>query len=449
MRRARAAASAALLVGVLLLVAFAFSALPADPTGFFVPALVVAVSQGSGALWEAASHYLEQPVSSGEKSRSIFFKTLATQLAVMVVSNVGNYGLPWDSQNGARVDFFVNAGAFMLRVAVVEAVLPPALAAAAADTRAARFLWGGSGSLTLRDWVAEAPLFSLENRCASLMRVVLMCCVFSPGVPALLPTTALCIGLQWAVDRAMLRSMYRVQRTGVQLARAIEITLLAGVVFNLLSAVFILRAVTVDAAPPELEAAFFVVLAVGGWAVTGYASWKVARARDCCCGAGPGCVGPLTCWSPRVMAPIHALHTAFMQLAMGADFFGDRKQQRAAAAQPGGGAEGGARGGEGGGDLDVDETGGVRFSDAANRADAEANGLQPHPYAVWERAQLGVWGSMNVVREPPPPRSAADIARGAAAAEPEWVRSPFGAAANADALFHIEMLSASRRGAGT
>ena len=67
---------------------------------------------------------------------------------------------------------------------------------------------------------------------------------------------------------------------------------------------------------------------------------------------------------------------------------------------------------------------------------------------MWERAQLGVWGSMNVVREPPPPRSAADIAKGASAAEPEWVRSPFGAV-NPDALFHIELLSASRRGAGT
>jgi hypothetical protein len=91
MRRARAAASAALLVCVLLLVAYVFSSLPRDPTGFAPAALVVAVSQASGALWAAVSHYLEQPVSIGEKSRSIFFKTLATQLAVMVVSNVGTY----------------------------------------------------------------------------------------------------------------------------------------------------------------------------------------------------------------------------------------------------------------------------------------------------------------------------------------------------------------------
>jgi hypothetical protein len=426
MRRARACVSAALLVGLLLLVAFVFSSLPADPTGFFVPALVVAVSQASGVLWEVASHYLEQPVSSGEKSRSIFFKTLATQLAVMAVSNVGNFGLPWDSQNGAHMDFFANAGAFMLRVAVVEAVLPPALAAAAVDTRAFRFLWGASGSAALREWVSEAPPFSLEARCASLMRVVLMCCVFSPGVPLLLPTTALCIGLQWVVDGRMLRSLYRVQRTGVHLARAIELVLLAGVVLNLLAALFILRSVTLDSVPLELEVAFLLVLGVGGWAVSGYMSWKVARARDCCCGAGPCCVGALTCWSPRVMAPVNALHAAFMRAVLGANFFVLRHEV------------GGA-----------DDSGGTTFSAAAAGPAADATGLRVHPYAVWERAQLGAWGSTNAVAEPPPPRSALDIANAAAAAaaasaDADATAAPEGALVhsplfNPDVLYHLPL----------
>jgi len=389
-RRIRSCISAALVIASIFILGYSLSYLPTQANGAlttFSAFLVVILTQVSFIFWRVVTYYVEQPMSEGIRAQSMFLKTLCTQISIMISANVGAYGLPMDPNNGYLTDFYSGAGAFMVQVAIIETFLPPALYFSQIDVRLYRFLWGESGSVSLSRWVWEPPPFWLEERCASVMRVVLMCCIFSPAVPILIPSTALLFLVQWLTDRHTLYHMYRVSISNAALIRGMEKVILLGALFNAFMAVFIIRYTDTGnvSAPIVNIVVFFTLIAVIVWAFSGLMSFKLTRKKDCCCGVGLFIVKTVFRCPPWLARLIFLPHEAFLRLMFGPKVFGQLDRN----------------------DLEL-------VKSRINRLTAESTtysalstsekfsymGFHPHPYSVWERAQLGLWGTPGIVPLP-------------------------------------------------
>jgi hypothetical protein len=342
-----------------------------------------------GWLWQYIVYYLEKPKNEGDKTRSIFFATLATQLCVLASVNLGASGLPMDSKNGYIQDFFTSSGPFMVKVAIIETFLSPVLSIAATSFRANLLLYGKSGSMTLRRMVEEPPQFVLADRCAGFMRVVILACAFSPGLPALNFLTSLMLFMQRYADGYAFTRIYRLQPDGAQLSRALELSFMIGCVLHAFTAWIILRTEDQDG-----EANRYTIITLGIvllWLASGYVSIKVFRGRDCCGGAGFLCSGWLCCFNSYLMAPHQHLHSFFMRLFFGPAIFQSHDRMRHTS------------------DKDVKVTSHdiskamesrQRLPEDSYSSLVKASPTFENlafPYAVWERAQTNIWGSVGEI----------------------------------------------------
>lgn len=358
-----------------------------DPgvAGILASVAVVLINIVIGWFWQYTVYYLEQPSSAGEKTRSIFFATLLSQLSVILAANIGVAGAPFEARNGYILDFFSQSGSFMLRVAIIEAFLAPGLSLLAIDYRIFKFFYGSGGSIVMQKWVSEPPVFVLADRCAGFMRIVILCLTFSPGLPALTFATTLVISNQVLADAYSFTHIYRILPDGAELSRALEATLLVGVVIHAFTAWCTFR--SGDSEEDAARYAFFVLCGLVLWIASGYVSWKVCRGRDCCAGAGLCCNGWLCCFSHTLMRPQQRVHEFFVKIFFGKDFFeGDTRASIAA-----------------------EKTAGRSY--AAVSSETPAFEISSHPYSVWERTQLHVWGNKLECPEPHEPITAEMSAR--------------------------------------
>jgi hypothetical protein len=295
-------------------------------------------------------------------------------------------GIPLDSKNGFIQDFYATGAGFMLQVALVETVLPPLLSLAVPDWRFMRWLYGSSGSAELRQLVAEPPPYLLAERCASLMRIVIICCAFSSGFPLLNFATALCIAVQFATDRYALTHIYRKQPAGPELPRSIEVVLVSGMLLSALMSWLTLRTAWADSnviVKGTLLAAVLAVLLVG----LGYSAGKCCRGGGgggggVVAGGGGGAAGRRCRCCCTVPEPVRWLHSVLMTALLGRRFFQASGQQEE--------------------ELEQEQEQGAGQHSAEKSSEATYSALSEstpdfllprHPYAVYERAQLGLWGS--------------------------------------------------------
>jgi len=303
--------------------------------GFAVAIGVVLLNVAVAAQWVLVAD-VEQNYSVGARMRSVFFKVLATQLAITVLSGtLGVYGYPLDAKNGYVQDWFSGAGGFLFRTLLIETLLPPLLVLAPIQQLVNFFfeVLTGMGRPSRKLWLEmhAPPPFNLEVSCASLMRCVILCCAFNAGLPVLNFATAACLAVRYLCDVHVLDAKMQLQRSGSELPRAIELTLLfASFVQALMSWVILASGWAGNAAN---EVVFLLLAAVSAWATLGYFSWKRARARDCCGGFALLALRwlaaralPARCGARAAELPAAALaaaHSAFMRLALGGRFFGE------------------------------------------------------------------------------------------------------------------------------
>ena len=425
--------------------------LPTDQpgiTGLLASTAVVVINMFSAQLWWLLSTYAEQQPTEGDKARSVFYKTLFTQLTVMFAANVGVSGVPMDSKNGYIQDFYSGTAGFMMRTTITEAILPPLLSILAVGWRVNLWLSGNSPSPDLAEWAHEPPPFLLAERCASFMRIVIMCCAFSAGMPIMTFLTAACIFSQNIVDTATLTRIYALAPAGPELPRAIESMLIFGSLINCTVSWLTLRDGSTDALVVRI--ALFITTSLLLWAASGYFSWKWFKGRDCFGGMGFVWLGPVFCYADFFMHPLQTVHAFFMETLLGRHFYQTRNKavdetrdelrskiysqnvMNAFVAKIGGSRRrlddalqtrkksskaAVAPDAETAGNFDADaiaaaeaaannedETGGRPYSQIASETPAWE--LRAHPYCLWERAQLGTWMRPGVVKPPAPPHTA-------------------------------------------
>jgi hypothetical protein len=428
--------------------------LPTDQpglAGLLASTAVVIINMFAAQLWWLLSTYAEQQPTEGDKARSVFYKTLFTQLTVMLAANVGVSGVPMDSKNGYIQDFYSGTAGFMMRTTITEAILPPTLSILAIGWRVNLWLSGKSPSPDLAEWAHEPPPFLLAERCASFMRIVIMCCAFSAGMPLMTFFTAACIASQYVVDTATLTRIYALAPAGPELPRAIESMLIFGSLINCSVSWLTLRDGSNDAL--AVRVTLFATCGVLLWAASGYFSWKWFKGRDCFGGTGLFWLGPVFCYSKYFMRPLEIVHVYFMETLLGRFFYETRnkavdatrdelrsrmysKNMLNAFAKKIGGSRrrlndalhprtkkkaGSAVApalGTRNTDADAlaaaeavannaDETGGRPYSQIARETPAWE--LRAHPYCLWERAQLGTWMRPGLVRPPAPSHTAIKV----------------------------------------
>jgi len=115
--------------------------------------------------------------------------------------------------------------------------------------------------------------------------------------------------------------MFRLQRTGPELARSLELSLMFAILINAVMCWATMMAAWFSS-EVSLVMLFIVVVNVV-WALSGYFSWKLYRGLDCWAGSGPilPCTGWLCCFNERVLAPFQAVHRVYMKAVFGSDFF--------------------------------------------------------------------------------------------------------------------------------
>lgn len=365
-------------------------------------------------VWWLSSTYIELPISEGERQRSMFYSTLLSQLAVLFAADIGVFGSPMDSKNGYIKDFYISSGTFMLQLTIIDSFLPPLLSYFVPDWRLLNWFYGRGGSASYRDTVALPPSNGLAGRSAALMRIVVICCTFSPGLPLLNFATAFCIGMQYWADSNAFQYVYAYETSGVELPRTLETCLLVCVLLN--AYLSYLTRLSVDDPSDVSRFALLAFIVIVVWLETGYHSWKRHRGRDCFCGAGFLCLGPLLrrCRAEFLLRPVRIIHEIFMRLVFGRQFFDYLATAKSA---------------RGGGDAastppstwaalwgrlhatimgveyepnprsGFDETHGIAYSKVSTcTPDFE---LPKHPYALFERAQLGTWLSTAEVCKVP------------------------------------------------
>ena len=170
--------------------------------------------------------------------------------------------------------------------------------------------------------------------------------------------------------------MFRLQRTGPELARSLEVSLMFAIVINAVMCWATIMAAWFSSR--VTLAILFVVVVNVIWALSGYFSWKLYRGSDCWAGSGP--IVPCSAWlcnfNERVLAPFHAVHRVYMKAVFGSDFF--EKEE----------------------DL-IDETGGRTYTQCV---ELDPTMLRVHPYFLPERVAAcpELYGSVGASATKPP-----------------------------------------------
>jgi hypothetical protein len=438
-----------------------------DPgiVGTLVSIVIVVINLTVVEIWYNVAKYGEQDETEGSQVRGIFTKTLAVQLVVMFAANIGVSGVPFDSKNGYVIDFYEGTAGFMMRTTITEAILPPILSLLAIGWRANLLIFGSTTSKDYRELLHEPPRFLLAERCASFMRIVLMSCAFSSGMPLLYLLTAFVLFNMSIVDTFTLTRIYMISPSGPELARALEGILFFGSIVNVFISWLTMRDGASDSA--LMRWVLFVLTSVIVWLAASYYTYKQYRKRDCFCGMGFLWLGPIFCFHRVFMEPVNAVNSFFVKIFLGETFYTPRNDavdetrdhlraheglsefERTAKrikdmvlrpimavkvisgsarvlSEPADAAE-----------EKEDETGGRTYSQIA--IDTPAWELRVHPYCVWERAQLGTWMTPEVVHPMPPPITATHVA---------FLRTALAASDDAHHLFpdwlRIEILAASK-----
>jgi len=427
-RNIREWVSTALNVVFLVITFLIISQLPTNADGavaVLCNLIVTALNIGSAYWWWTVVAYWEQQETEGARMRSVFFKTLLTQLVINVAANVGVSGVPLDSKNGYLPDFYIGQSGYMLRQTITEALVPPILSMGAFAWRAFLVLYGASPSKDLVEWVYEPPTFLLAERCASFMRVVIVVCAFGSGQPLLNFFASGCLMCNYLSDRYVLTYIFKNAPAGSELPRAIEFTLSMGSFLNIVLAWLTLRDGSSDSV--AIRAAMFAILSYLLWAASGYFSFKWFGAKDCFGGNGCFWTGGLCCYSRIVMAPVEWVNSCFLWCTFGKNFFLDQSQvvdetrkamkkanqlttpQMGASTRvlPEQSLAGVAKKPDEASEDD-DETGGRTYTQISE--DTPLWELQKHPYCLWERAQLGTYMSRKEIYPTMPPLTACEMA---------------------------------------
>jgi len=333
--------------------------------GFFIAGAILALNWIGGFVFRRASDF-EQHHATGDKTRWIFIKVLVTQLVVTVAAAViAVYGYPADGQNRYVQDWYLEAGAFILRTVIVESLVPPLLSLLNIPDRLHKMLVAGCcwKSATLIDVSEEPPQFSLAERCASLMRTVVMAAALAPGMPVLSFFVSAGLFARSVVDSYCMQNVFAMKKSGPQLIRIMELTLFLAAGTNVAMARVILNRAA--ASSMMAECVFWLFCVGGAWACSGYFSWKVSRARDCCCGTGhilPWSRVWACCGLDSLRAPLEFTHDLFMSAVFGYHFF-ERYEDSDSAL--------------------LDETNGVPYHELF-----QDHGLRRSPYLLFERILL-------------------------------------------------------------
>jgi hypothetical protein len=233
---------------------------------------------------------------------------------------LGVYGYPVDSKNGYIQDWFAEAGGFLFRTVLIETFIPPLLALIPTlwiKTHVAKYT---SGYKSFTEWmsICTPPAFNLDSRCASLMRTVLLCSAFQSGLPILNLACAICLFVRYLSDLYVMDNVLRIQRSGAELARALEISLVfAALILACMSWVLLRAGQAHTFIHINTEIVFFVCLVFILWALSGYLSFKRFQQRDCCMGCGFAMI------PKRFPNPLLVIHEMYMRLIFGEFFFHD------------------------------------------------------------------------------------------------------------------------------
>jgi RNA recognition motif-containing protein len=338
--------------------------------GILIALGVLALNIIAAQLWIALAE-VEQHYKQGALMRSVFWKTLITQICItLLAGTIAVYGYPFDDKNGYVQDWYKEAGGFVFRMVLIESVVPPLIDFLAVDHRLAVFLASFARSRTEWHIARTPPPFILAERCAALMRTVIMCCAFNAGLPVLNFAVAAGLFIRYNSDKWCMSNLFRLMRAGAELPRALELCLMFATAVNVVMNWATLRA---GWATNEVsEVIFYIGIICAMWAILGYFSFKKFRGRDCWGGSGPliPCVGWLVCFNRRLLRPFTAVHEAYMRLIFGEFFFNEYEDG-------------------------LDETGGKTYGQLA-----KLFRLRQFPYYQLERSQLfPQWDS----GEPVPP----------------------------------------------
>ena len=427
-----------IMVLVCLAIFLSIKVLPTnDPgiRGVLVSVFIVVLNMFVAQIWLNVAKYGEQDETEGSQTRSIFFKTLATQLTVMFAANIGVSGVPFDTKNGYILDFFLGSAGFMMRTTLLEAVIPPLMSVLAVGWRANLYLFGKTQSTEYRDLLREPPTFLLAERCAAFMRIVLMACAFSSGMPLLNLLTFVVIINMVLADTYALTRIYAMSPAGPELARALELLLIFGSLVSVFISWQTMRSGNSDSQLMRLMLICVSLLIL--WIGASYFTYKTYRKRDCFCGMGFLWLGPLFCFSPYYMAPCDEVNSYVTKFFMGETFYTSHNDAvdemrshlkvtmrensfklafkrlkciicapfRALNLAPSWGlAESRERS-----DSDAhDETGGRTYTEIAHTTPIWE--LTVHPYCNWERAQLETWKNREIINPPVPPITGSHVA---------------------------------------
>jgi hypothetical protein len=267
--------------------------------GFGIALAVVIINFLVGKHWALVAE-LEQHYTVGSRKRSMYFKTLITQCITTILGGaIGVYGLPAATTNGFVRDWCQQAGGFVLRSILIESLVPPIVSLINPAYRIAQALSLRSTSFTQWALLRTPPAYRLELRAAALMRSVILVCIFNAGLPILNYCLSACMLFHYISDTYSWEHLYRVQREGAELPRALEFTLgVAGVMQA--SCAWLYFGFTATGEQSLLPAVTFLVfVSFLAWAVLGYFSYKYARGRDICFGAFTLQKGCCWCWEER------------------------------------------------------------------------------------------------------------------------------------------------------
>ena len=154
-----------------------------------------------GNVYKAVAFY-EQHYNKGSFVRSVYLKTLLTQLFTSALAaTLGVFNFPLDLKNGYIQDWYATAGPFIFRLSLIESVLPPILAITNPKWRLLSFLASRSPSATAREKGQRPPGFMLAKASAALLRTVIMCAGFNAGLPVLNFVVASGLGIRYLADK--------------------------------------------------------------------------------------------------------------------------------------------------------------------------------------------------------------------------------------------------------
>jgi hypothetical protein len=328
--------------------------------GILIAVAVLALNVFAAQCWIRVAGF-EQHYDYGNKMRSLFLKTLLTQFCITILAGtIAVYGYPLDAKNGYIQDWYKEAGGFVFRMILIESVVPPLVNVTNLPYRL-RVLKAKltAKSRIVHEIAMQPSSYILAERCAALMRTVILCCAFNSGLPVLNFAVAAGLSIRYWSDKYAMQNLFRLQKSGPQLARVLELTLLFATAVNVVVGWVTLRAGWDSNFISEVI--FYIFIVGCAWAFLGYFSWKKFRGVDCWLGSGPilPCTGWLCCFNPTVLKPFHAVHRAYMTLIFGKALWGD--------------------------DLDdgEDETGGQIYGEIYHLYN-----LRKYPYYVYERCQL-------------------------------------------------------------